>query len=103
MLKFLLIVGIAGSLWYFWARDIALKLPSSWCEIAVSCNEASIMGCEGKSFSGRLRASSVCFSGGVLLAVQPDHARMPVRRFLFRDAMHPGDFRRLRVGVRKLG
>ena len=98
MVAYLLILA---SLTYYLLRDVLLRLPNSWREIALDQQAISVAMQDGSGLSGRVERSTVVNRHFVVLSVTLEASKQQqVRRVIFPDAMRAGAFRELCVHLR---
>ena len=98
--KLAMLTLIILSLAYYLARDIALLLPDSWCDISLDQREVSIVTRNGTVLIGHVANKTFVSPYFVVLCVKPKESRLLVSRVIFPDAISAGAFRKMCVHLR---
>jgi hypothetical protein len=88
------------SLLYYVARDVALLLPGSWCEISLNQNGVAIIARDGSRFLGQVTNNTVVSPYFVVLCVRLEGHRLLTARVIFPDALSTGAFREFCVRLK---
>lgn len=97
LVKWALFALTATSLFYYWMRDVSLRLPFSWREISLNGQDVTVLTQANSKLTGMLSGSSLVFSYFVVLQVKLGDHYFSTSRVIFRDALNLETFRQLCV------
>lgn len=98
--KLALFFLISPSLLYYLARDVLLRLPSSWCEVALDKGGVAVVTRAGEKLFGQIEGKSIASAFLIVLRVKVEGYRLPIARVIFPDAMSGEDYRELCIRLK---